>query len=115
VPASPLPLVREYVLGQLEKLEGSRGEYLVGGVTLAALQPMRPVPFQIVYVLGLGEDLFPGSNAQSSFDLRGAGRSGCVHALAFLLFEASHADGGVHVLRFHAPRVFGAERQDEAR
>ncbi len=70
----PLPLVREYVAGQLEKLEGSRGEYLVGGVTLAALQPMRPVPFAILYVVGLGEDLFPGSNALSSFDLRGAGR-----------------------------------------
>jgi exodeoxyribonuclease V gamma subunit len=70
----PLPLVREYVHAQLEKLEGSRGEYLVGGVTLAALQPMRFVPFQIIYVLGLGEDLFPGSNALSSFDLRGATR-----------------------------------------
>ena len=70
----PLPLVREYVHGQLEKLEGSRGEYLVGGVTLSALQPMRPVPFQILYVLGLGEDLFPGSNALTTFDLRGAGR-----------------------------------------
>src|SRR5205085_6993604 len=53
---------------------GSRGEFLVGGVTLCALQPMRPVPFSIVYVLGLGEDLFPGSNALSSFDLRGVQR-----------------------------------------
>jgi hypothetical protein len=35
---------------------------------------MRPVPFHLLYVLGLGEDLFPGSNALSSFDLRGAGR-----------------------------------------
>jgi exodeoxyribonuclease V gamma subunit len=73
-PGLPLPLVREYVHGQLEKLEGSKGEYLVGGVTLAALQPMRPVPFSIVYVVGLSEDLFPGSNALSTFDLRGAGR-----------------------------------------
>ncbi len=66
----PLALVREYVQTQLEALEGSRGEYLTGGVTLAALQPMRPVPFQVIYVIGLDAELFPGSNALSSFDLR---------------------------------------------
>jgi exonuclease V gamma subunit len=70
----PLALVREYVLSQLELLQANRGEYLVGGVTIATLQPMRPVPFAIIYVLGLGDDLFPGSNAPSSFDLRGVQR-----------------------------------------
>lgn len=73
-PGLPLALVREYVQSQLEVLEGNHGEYLIGGVTISALQPMRPVPFQIIYVLGLEEDLFPGSNALSSFDLRGAQR-----------------------------------------
>ena len=68
----PLALVREYVQNQLAGLAGNRGEYLIGGVMISALQPMRPLPFPIVYVLGLGEDLFPGSNALSSFDLRGA-------------------------------------------
>jgi len=33
---------------------------------ISALQPMRPLPFPIVYILGMGEDLFPGSNALSS-------------------------------------------------
>src|SRR5207244_2837762 len=70
----PLALVREYVQSQLAGMPGNRGDYLVGGVTISALQPMRPVPFAIVYVLGLGENLFPGSNALSSFDLRGAQR-----------------------------------------
>ncbi len=70
----PLALVREYVQSQLEALEGHHGEYLTGGVTIAQLQPMRAVPFAIVYVLGLGDDLFPGSNALSSFDLRGVQR-----------------------------------------
>jgi exonuclease V gamma subunit len=70
----PLALVREYVQSQLEVLEGNRGEYLIGGVTVSALQPMRPLPFAIVYVVGIGEELFPGSNALSSFDLRGAQR-----------------------------------------
>ena len=70
----PLALGGEYVQSQLEVLEGNRGEYLIGGVTIAALQPMRPVPFEIIYVLGLGEELFPGSNMLSSFDLRAAQR-----------------------------------------
>ena len=70
----PLALVREYVQSQLVVLEGNRGEYLIGGVTVSALQPMRPVPFEIIYVVGMGEALFPGSNALSSFDLRGAAR-----------------------------------------
>ena len=70
----PLALVREYVHSQLEVLPGNRGEYLIGGVTISALQPMRPVPFEIVYILGLGESLFPGSNALSSFDLRAVQR-----------------------------------------
>ncbi|MBI1831811.1 MAG: exodeoxyribonuclease V subunit gamma, partial [Planctomycetes bacterium] len=70
----PLALVREYVHSQLEVLAGSQGEYLVGGVTVCGLQSMRPVPFQIVYILGLGENTFPGSNTLSSFDLRGVQR-----------------------------------------
>jgi exonuclease V gamma subunit len=70
----PLALVREYVQSQLEGLAGNRGEYLIGGVTISALQPMRPVPFPLVYIVGLGEEGFPGSNALSSFDLRGAER-----------------------------------------
>jgi exodeoxyribonuclease V gamma subunit len=71
----PLALVREYVETQLEALEGSRGEYLTGGVTLAALEPARPVPFPVIYVIGLDAESFPGSNALSSFDLRGAERA----------------------------------------
>jgi exodeoxyribonuclease V gamma subunit len=69
-----LALVREYVRSQLEVMPGNHGEYLIGGVTISALQPMRPLPFEIVYILGLSENLFPGSNALSSFDLRGVQR-----------------------------------------
>lgn len=72
--ALPLALVREFVRSQLEIMPASHGEYLIGGVTISALQPMRPLPFAIVYVLGLSENLFPGSNALSSFDLRGTER-----------------------------------------
>ncbi len=70
----PLALVREFVQAQLASIEGSRGEFLTGGVTISALQPMRPIPAAIVYILGLNEDCFPGSNALSAFDLRGVER-----------------------------------------
>lgn len=70
----PLALVREFVQAQFKSLSANQGEYLIGGVTIAELQPMRPAPFEIVYVLGLGENLFPGGNQLSSFDLRGAER-----------------------------------------
>ena len=70
----PLALVREFVQTQLDELPGRHGDYLTGGVTIAELQPMRPTPFSIIYILGLGDDVFPGSNALSSFDMRGAAR-----------------------------------------
>jgi exodeoxyribonuclease V gamma subunit len=39
-PTIPLALVREYVQSQLQSLQGNRGEYLVGGVSIAELQPI---------------------------------------------------------------------------
>jgi exonuclease V gamma subunit len=66
----PLALVREFLHSRLEGLEARRGAYLTAGVTIAALQPMRPVPFRILYVLGLNEHLFPGSNQLAALDLR---------------------------------------------
>ena len=69
-----LPLIREMILSSLEKIEGMRGQYSVGGVTIAALQPLKPMPFRIVYILGMGEDNFPGSNVLSGLDLRGLQR-----------------------------------------
>jgi len=66
----PLALVREFIATRLSGMEARRGAYLTGGVTIAALQPMRPVPFRVIYVLGLNEDCFPGSNRLSTLDLR---------------------------------------------
>lgn len=66
----PLALMREFVAEQLECVEGTHGEYLTGGVTISALQPLRPVPFEIIYVLGLGEGLFPSTDAVTRLDLR---------------------------------------------
>jgi len=65
-----LALVREFVAARLESLEARSGQYLSGGVTIASLQPSRPIPFEIVYVLGLGEIVFPTLDVPSKLDLR---------------------------------------------
>lgn len=66
----PLALVRQFVGSTLEGISASRGDYLTAGVTTSGLQPMRPVPFQVIYLLGMNEHLFPGSNQLSTLDLR---------------------------------------------
>ncbi len=65
-----IELAIELVKSQLDGIPGGRGEYLTGGVTISALQPMRPIPFRIIYVLGLQEGSFPGRAPQSSLDLQ---------------------------------------------
>lgn len=55
-----------------------RGGYLTHGVTIAGLQPMRPVPFKQVFILGLGEGNFPGTRAESTLDLRMQGLNNTV-------------------------------------
>lgn len=52
------------------EIQVRKGQYLTGGITISSLQPMRPIPFQHVYILGLGEGLFPGTDDTSAFNLR---------------------------------------------
>lgn len=67
-------LITEFVRSSLGTISGGQGDYLAGGVTIAELQPMRPIPFRIIYVLGLQEGAFPGKAPRSSLDLRLARR-----------------------------------------
>jgi exodeoxyribonuclease V gamma subunit len=68
-------LLRAFLCGHLRGLSTAHGEYLTGGVTLAALQPMRPIPYEIIYILGMEEGSgFPGRADNSSLDLRLARR-----------------------------------------
>ena len=62
--------VAEFVGG----LKCQHGGYLTHGVTIAGLQPMRPVPFKQVFVLGMGEGLFPGRDSDTTLEIRGARR-----------------------------------------
>jgi exonuclease V gamma subunit len=66
----PLALVREFVADCLEKTVGTFGAPLIEGVTIATPELLRGLPFRVIYVLGLGEDLFPGSDSYSNLDLR---------------------------------------------
>jgi len=68
--ALDVDLIREFVHANLGSISGGHGNYLTGGVTISALQPMRPIPFDIVYVLGMEEGNFPGKADFSSLDLR---------------------------------------------
>ncbi len=59
-----------YISQEMGGLHAGKGNYLSGAVVLASLQPMRPIPFKITYILGLGESIFPGSIHNDSLDLR---------------------------------------------
>ncbi|BBO67140.1 hypothetical protein DSCA_10700 [Desulfosarcina alkanivorans] len=59
-----------FVRSHLDGITGGQGDYLTGGVTVSALMPMRPIPFKLVYVLGLEEGRFPGRVTESLLDLR---------------------------------------------
>lgn len=69
-----LDLLTEFISSHLESISGGVGDYLTSGVTISALQPMRPIPFPLVYILGMGEGQFPGRAETSSLDLRLSGR-----------------------------------------
>ena len=61
---------KEYIKSRLGAIWGGYGDYLTSGVTISALLPMRPIPFKIVYVLGMQEGAFPGKEETSCLDLR---------------------------------------------
>lgn len=56
----------------LSALEIARGHYLADGVVVSSFVPMRPIPFKVVFITGLGEQQFPRSDLQSPLDLRWA-------------------------------------------
>jgi len=47
-----------------------RGHYLAEGITVSSFKPMRPIPFKAVFLLGLGEGLFPTPYQRDTLDLR---------------------------------------------
>ena len=43
---------------------------LAEGVTVSSFKPMRPIPFKAVFLLGMGEGLFPTPYRRDNLDLR---------------------------------------------
>jgi exodeoxyribonuclease V gamma subunit len=58
----------------LARLAGTRGSYLAEGVVVSSFLPMRALPFRVIFVLGLGEGLFPAANRRDAMDLRSSHR-----------------------------------------
>lgn len=63
----PYRIAYEAATESLGSLERSRGHYLVDGV---AVSPFAPVPFRVVFMLGLSESVFPGADGNDPLDLR---------------------------------------------
>ncbi|MBI5547607.1 MAG: exodeoxyribonuclease V subunit gamma, partial [Deltaproteobacteria bacterium] len=57
------------VLGALRR---SRSRHADEGVSLSTLQPMRALPFRVIFVAGLGEGRFPATDRRSELDLKAA-------------------------------------------
>lgn len=58
----------------IESLGSGRGQYLAEGVVVSSFLPMRAIPFKVVFLLGLGEGLFPAAGRRDALDLRAARR-----------------------------------------
>ncbi len=65
-----IEIIKEFIRLNISSVTGGTGDYLVSGITISGLLPMRPMPFKIIYVLGLEEGKFPGKPETSSLDLR---------------------------------------------
>jgi len=60
----------EFFKQKQEKALLHRGHYLAEGVTVSSFQQMRPIPFKAVFLLGMGEGLFPTPYHRDTLDLR---------------------------------------------
>ncbi len=61
-------VVRRILYQRLEQQGAARG-FLAGGITMSALIPMRSVPFQVIFVLGLNDGAFPRDAHRTDFNL----------------------------------------------
>jgi len=67
-------IARDLLYERLAKLDSARGQHQADGVVVSLLQPMRAVPFRVIFILGLGEGSFPGGVRDDPLDLRQAQR-----------------------------------------
>ena len=74
--ATPVPFAVAHSLarGALAALDSQLGQHQADGVVVSSLLPMRAIPFEVVFVLGLGEGEFPARARHDPVDLRQARR-----------------------------------------
>jgi len=61
-------VVRDWLDAQLD-VDGFGSGFLMGGMTVAALKPMRSLPFRVIAVAGLDDGVFPRRERRTAFDL----------------------------------------------
>ena len=61
-------VVRDWLETQLTD-DGFGTGFLIGGMTVAALKPMRSIPFRVIAVVGLDDETFPRRDRRAAFDL----------------------------------------------
>ncbi len=66
-----IDVVRTWLEGRLADAR-SGGGFISGGITFAALLPMRSIPAKLVGLVGMNQDLFPREDRPPSFDLMAA-------------------------------------------
>lgn len=57
---------------RLHKLDSTRGQHQADGIVVSSMLPMRAIPFNTIFILGLGERDFPAKTPQDPIDLRQA-------------------------------------------
>lgn len=62
--------IKRYIEENIENIEFRKGSFLSDGVTISKMVPMKPIPFKIIYIIGLNEDIFPSYQSETSIDLR---------------------------------------------
>lgn len=63
-----LEVIRDHLNGQFEQTGAAQG-FLAGGVTFAALLPMRSIPFRVIVLSGMNDGAFPRIERPLGFDL----------------------------------------------
>ena len=67
--------VKCFMVQELAALKPYYGQYLAGGVTISSFMPMRPIPFDVIFVMGLDESRFPRAVSSDMLDLRKVART----------------------------------------
>lgn len=63
-----LELIRRHLTGGLEQGGFGLG-FMTGGVTFCSMLPMRSIPFKVICLIGMNENVFPRQAKPSEFDL----------------------------------------------